>query len=197
MPYGRIVLSTESEELATPIVERWGIRFVRRDPWLCDNHCPFADVFRGVLQDCDRIGATDPDSEILWAQCIDPLFDQYRELIDHWDRHKRPSSGAPLEYDSARVIYPHRGYRLDQNKQPVGFGFGPWHLPSQRLPREYLVSFTASILTRQCIDSIGYYWGRDVLDFEARGRTIDIDTEEDFAIAADVYAAQMKRQGAA
>lgn len=180
----RIAISCDDPDVAGPVADRWQVRFVQRDKELCDNRCPFRDVFQGVLSDCARSGLAVHTGEILWAQCINPLFNEYRELFEHWEKHKRPSPDAPLQYDSCRVIHPHRGYRLDQNKMPVGWGYGTWHVPSQQLPLDYLVSFTASILTVDCIREHGYYWGRNVLDYESSFAMVDIDTEEDFRVAS-------------
>lgn len=166
----RIVLSSESRE-AEKAVERHGIEFDLRSKRLCHNDTPFLEVFNGVYDDCCYGG-----EDVLWAQVIDPLFDEYLQMLECWERREP-------QHDSCVVVYPRKGYLLNERHEPLGFGFGPWHVKSQSLPLHYEFSFTASILTEECVRKIGYHIGARPLWYEAKGRTVDIDTEEDFALA--------------
>lgn len=171
-----IYLSCEVDTVST-LAERLGIKFVKREQSLCSNDCPIPDYIRGIVNECCQTA-----DEVLWAQVCDPMFDDYCGFINTWEKRKE-------NYDSSVVIYPRKAYFLDQNHQPVGFGFGSWHIKSQSLPTHYQLPFTASILKKEAIESTGYFVGKKPLWYEASGMMVDIDTEEDFAIAGAMYAA--------
>ncbi len=195
-----IYLSCEEPAWGRAEAEFNDVEFVQRSEDLCSNDCPIVRYIPGVAQEVlwhrktvESSGSlfqsifVEEDHDILWAQVIDPLFDDYAGLIDTW--YSR-SEG----YDSAVVVYPRKKYLLDSERSPIGFGFGPWHLKSQRLPYHYELPFTASILSREAITSTGYYVGADPLWYEAEGYSIDIDTEEDFEMARAIYEAKMSQK---
>jgi hypothetical protein len=68
----------------------------------------------------------------------------------------------------------------------MGFGFGPWHRPSQELPTFYQFGLTCSILTRHVATNIGVV-GAKPLWHKATNHTIDIDTQSEFDLAARIY----------
>jgi CMP-N-acetylneuraminic acid synthetase len=175
-----IYLSSESYA-AEVLAARDGIQFLARAERLCRNETPLPHVVRGICRD---IHGSDP---ILWCECIDPLFNQHGEVLDAW--RERPNDSTA---DSLVVVHPERSYLLDGHHQPVGFGFGPWHIPSQQLPTHYRLNFTCSILTREAIATCGYMVGARPTWFNAATPFIDIDTEEDFRIAQIIYAERLK-----
>jgi CMP-N-acetylneuraminic acid synthetase len=188
-----IYLSCEDESVGRPVAEMHEVQFVRRSQSLCSNDCPIPDYIRGVVREVDglrddqkpfQLWAHDPPrtEDILWAQVTDPLFEDYSGLIEKWEKF-----GG--DYDSVVVVHPRKKYLLDQNHRPMGFGFGLWHLKSQRLPYHYELPFTASILSRKAIESTGYYVGASPLWYEVEGYSVDIDTEEDFKISQAIYSA--------
>lgn len=181
-----IYLSCE-DAAAVHVAESHRVRFSLRAGSLCSNDCPIPNYIRGITsqvweQACGDIGGEAASRcDILWAQVTDPLFSDYSGLIDKWEKF---SDG----YDSAVVVHPRRKYLLDANHQPLGFGFGPWHVKSQCLPVHYELPFTASILTRRSIERTGYFVGAEPLWYESDGPSIDIDTPEDFELARQIYA---------
>jgi CMP-N-acetylneuraminic acid synthetase len=179
----RIFLSCEDRNIGFPVAIKHGINFSPRSAELCPNDVPMPDYIRGVVRDVGKYFVDEHTSadDVLWAQVTDPLFDDYSALLDKWQRFGQ-------DYDSAVVVHPRRKYLLDANHQPLGFGFGPWHVKSQRLPFHYELPFTASILTRRSIERTGYFVGADPLWFESPGPSVDIDTEEDFELARQLYA---------
>lgn len=188
IPNDRIYLSCENED-AEEVSQRHGVEFATRSNDLCDNDVPLVDWIRGVAREVDRelyasVMENTQDLDILWAQCIDPLFDEFPQLIQKWEQFGR-------DYDSCPVVYPRRKYLLDQNKIPIGWGFGHWHIKSQLLPYHYEFNFTASILTRESIRNVGYHIGAKPLWYESDAQSIDIDTEEEFELARAIYAAKM------
>lgn len=166
----QIYLSCEDPSKKS-VADSLGINFALRDPYLCDNDTPFFDLFNGVCQD---IPGSD---EIAWCQVIDPLFDEYQACLQSWHEEK----GA---HDSLVVVYPHRKYLLDPNFFPIGFGFGFWHVKSQLLPQHYELTFSFSILKRECIKLTGCHIGARPFWYLAEGHHVDIDTPEDFELAS-------------
>lgn len=175
LPCERIYLSCEDESKAAVTV-RYGVQFLLRDPRLCDNETTFPDFLRGI---CDHVPGED---DVLWCEAIDPLFDEHALVIDNWDAME------VTLHDSLTVVYPVQQYLLDADHRPIGFGFGPWHVPSQHLPTFYRLNFTCAILTRESILRCGYPVGERPAWYAASNQFLDIDTIEDFEIAQAVYA---------
>jgi CMP-N-acetylneuraminic acid synthetase len=158
-----------------PLVRRYGANFLLRDPRLADNLTPFADVVRGV---CAQVPG---DDDIVWAHVCDPLFDDHAGCLRTWQ-------AVRAGHDSLVVVHPVRGYFLDRDFRPQGFGFGYWHVPSQQLPPMYRYGFTLSVLTRDSLARTGYTVGERPYWYVASEVTVDIDTERDFALAQLIYA---------
>lgn len=168
-----VYLSCEDPDKAR-LADQWGINFLPRDPWLAENATPFTDVVRGVCADVPG------DDDVMWAQVCDPLFDNHSQCADIWTKVR-------ADHDSLVVVHPVRGYLLDKDFAPLGFGFGPWHVPSQMLPPLYRFGFTLSILSRHSIERIGYPIGEQPYWFIGPEDTVDIDTEQDFRMARLLY----------
>ena len=170
----QIYLSCEDES-KSEVAQKHGIQFSLRQERLCRNETPFSEVFRGVATQIPG------DSDIMWAQVCDPFFDEYTRCIDEWRNAKASHSNR---YDSLVVCHKVSGYYMDENLLPIhGWGFGPWHVPSQRLPTFYKMPFACSILTRDSIEAVGYYVGARPLWLPCQWTSIDIDTEDDFLLA--------------
>ncbi|MEK8227354.1 hypothetical protein NKG05_16550 [Oerskovia sp. M15] len=108
-----------------------------------------------------------------------PLFDDHRAVKEAWASRDEST-------DSVVVVYPMKDYLLDENFNPLGFGFGPWHRPSQELPTFYQFGLTCSIMTREVATGIGVVGARPQW-FIAKNGTIDIDTQDEFDLASKLY----------
>lgn len=168
-----IFLSCEDEHYRH-VSEKWGIEFIHRDEAYTKLATNTVDVVKNVCKDIPG------NDDILYCSGMDPLFDNYDELFNVWSRERR-------NHDSLNVVYPIKNYFLDQNKNPIGFGFGYWHKYSQYIPPIYQISWANEILTRECIDTCGYMVGTNPCWFEAFNPTIDIDTEQDWELARVLY----------
>jgi len=173
LPADDIYMSCE-DPMRESLADKWNINFLLRDKRLTENETPMTDVVTGV---CDMVPG---DSDLMWCQVIDPLFDAYEECLQQWQ-------GLNGKHDSLVVVYPHRSYFLDVNHRPEGFGFGAWHISSQCLPQRYQLTFTLSILSRRAVNRTRYYIGENPYWYEASNIPIDIDTPEDFELAQVVY----------
>jgi N-acylneuraminate cytidylyltransferase len=173
---GEIYVSCEEVDRLVEVGRRWGTSSLRRDPDLCDNSVPLTDWIRRI---CAQVPG---DDDIVWSQVCDPLFDEHAQAIGAWPDVRQEG------FDSLCVVHPFQGYLLDQECQPIGWGFGEWHTPSQNLPTLYTFPFTLSVLTRSAIERTGYHVGARPYWYVSRGESIDIDTPAEFEIARLRYA---------
>ncbi|GAA1739466.1 cytidylyltransferase domain-containing protein [Luedemannella helvata] len=155
-------------------VEARGVRFLDRPAHLAENATPYASVVSDVCRDVPG------DDDIMWCHATDPLFDAYADCLERWAEVRD-------KHDSLVVVYPRTKYMLDTDYRPMGFGFGPWHVPSQHLPTRYELGFTLSVLRRPTVLRLGPI-GAEPHWFHATNLTVDIDTEDDFRLAQAVYA---------
>lgn len=161
------------------LAKKYNCQFVLRDKKFCDNDTPLPDVIREVVSQVPY------DEEIAWCQVIDPMFDDYIGAFNAWQQNKN-------EHDSLCVVYPFKKYLLNSNHLPINFGFGSWHIKSQNLKTFYDMTFTLSILKRECIDKCGYYAGTTPYWYNANNSHVDIDTVEDFEISSMIYDSKQK-----
>lgn len=175
-----IFLSCEDETFRT-VAEKYGINFVHRDGKYTLISASNVEVTRNVCKDI-------PGSEdILWTTPVEPLFDEYAEIIDCWKNLEKS------KYDSLNVVYPQKRFLLDQNHNPIGFGFGHWHKYSQEIPPVYQMSWSAIILSRKCIEEVSYMVGAHPYWYDCYSEVVDIDTEEDLALAELIYSLKAGR----
>jgi N-acylneuraminate cytidylyltransferase len=169
-----IYLSCEQEQYKS-VAEKWGINFIHREERYTRITTSNVDVVRNVCKDVPG------GEDILWVTPVEPLFDEYAEVLECWrnlDKNK---------YDSLNVVYPQKRFMLDQNHNPIGFGFGHWHKYSQEIQPLYQLSWSTCVLSRKCIDEVSYMVGSHPYWYESYVGVVDIDTEEDWEFAAALY----------
>lgn len=173
MDRDNIFLSSEKEDICK-VAEQWGIHFILRDPRYTQLETNTVDVVRNVCKDVPG------DDDILYCSSMDPLFNDYEAMFKTWAEVRD-------QYDSLNVVYPLKNYFLNQNHEPIGFGFGYWHKYSQYIPPVYQISWANEILSRKCIDTCGYMVGEHPYWYDAYNPTVDIDTEQDWELAQILY----------
>lgn len=156
------------------IAEKWGINFIHREKKYTLLKTNTVEVVYGVCKDIPG------QDDILYCSGMDPLFNDYENMFRVWEEEK-------AGHDTLNVVYPIKNYFLDQNHNPIGFGFGSWHKYSQYIPPLYQISWANEILTRESINRTSYMVGTAPLWFDAYNPTIDIDTEQDWEIAQVLY----------
>lgn len=168
-----IYISCENDS-KRDVIEGMGASFLPRPEHLAENSYPYQSV---VAELCSAVPGTD---DVMYCHCTDPFFDEHARVIKQWQERDRTNT------DSVTVVYPMREYLLDPDFRPIGFGFGAWHVPSQQLPTHYLLGFTCSIATRDAITRHGAVSAQPSW-YIAANQTIDIDTLEEFELAATLY----------
>ncbi len=176
-----IFLSCENTDFEY-VAEKWGIKFIHRDVKYTLLETNTVDVVRGVCRDVPG------DDDILYCSCMDPFFDDYDNMFQIWDEVR-------ADHDSLNVVYPLKNYYLDQNHNPIGFGFGHWHKYSQYIPPMYQISWANEILKRKSIDRVGYMVGENPYWYDAYNFSIDIDSEKDWEMAQVLYKYVREKKG--
>lgn len=161
---------------------RYGCNFLLRDKKLCDNDTPLPEVIRGIVKQIPE-----EYEEIAWCQVTDPMFNEHEKAFLEWEKNKE-------KYDSLCVVYPFKKYILNSDHIPINFGFGNWHVKSQNLKNFYDMTFTFSILKKECIEKCGYHIGVKPYWYNASNVHVDIDTKEDFEIASIIYDRKIKNE---
>jgi len=169
-----IFLSCEDEAYRY-VAEKWGINFIHREEKYTLITTSNVDVVRNICKDIPY------NEEILWTTPVEPLFDEYAEVVDCWNGLDKS------KYDSLNVVYPQKRFFLDQNHNPIGFGFGHWHKYSQEIPPLYQLSWSTAILSRKCIEEVSYMVGAHPYWYDCYSDVVDIDTDEDWLLAQIMY----------
>ncbi len=168
-----VYLSAEEDSTAI-VADKHGATFLPRATHLTENSYPFQSVVNEV---CKQLPG---DDDVMWCHATDPFFDEHQDVVDAW------RTRADATADSIVVVYPMREYLLDEKFNPIGFGFGAWHRPSQELPTFYQFGLTCSIMTRSVATTLGVVGARPMWH-QATNLTIDIDTQAQFDFAARLY----------
>lgn len=111
----------------------------------------------------------------------DPLFAQHEDLLLKWSRLRDGRA------DSIGVAYPAPHFLLNQDQQPVNWGYGSRMASSQAMQPWYWTSFVMQICEWRVARETRHYKGRNHHWFIAHGPAIDIDTEDDFRLAQLLY----------
>ncbi len=170
---GELYISSEDESTRL-LADKHGAVFLPRARHLTENSYPFQSVVNEV---CKQLP---DDDDVMWCHATDPFFDEHDAVLQAWRSHD------PSASDSIVVVYPMSEYLLDEKFNPMGFGFGAWHRPSQELPTFYQLGFTCSIMTRRVATTLGLVGARPMW-YRASNLTIDIDTQAQFDFAARLY----------
>lgn len=167
-----VYISSEDESTRV-LAERCGATFLPRPAHLTENSYPYQSVVNEVCRQLPD------DDDVMWCHATDPFFDEHEAVVRSWEARDTAT-------DSIVVVYPMTEYLLDEKFNPIGFGFGSWHRPSQELPTYYQLGFTCSIMTRHVATTLGLVGARPAW-FKATNLTIDIDTQDEFDLAARLY----------
>jgi len=168
-----VFVSSENLE-AKPIVEKYGFNFLHRDIALTPNSAPWSDVIKNIVT------AIDDTSDIFWVQVVQPLFDEFEQVLRKWNE-------VYDKHDSLAVVQRLHHHLLDANGHPVNFNFGYWHKVSQDLPPVYQVTWAAFCMKREMLNQCWYNIGKNPFLYETDAPLIDIDYPVDFEIAQYIY----------
>lgn len=155
--------------------DKYHCNFCLRDSYFTRNDIPETDIVSGII---DSIG--DKNSDILWCQVTQPLFNEYDKIINLY-------KNIYSDYDSLCVVQRFRHHLIDEHFNGVNFNFGYWHKVSQDLPKFYVLTWAAFIIKRDILEKCHYEIGRKPYLYNTESYLVDIDTEQDFKIAQIIY----------
>lgn len=181
----QIHISSNSPE-AEAKAKELGVNFVPRNEGLCNNIVSWSDVVVGILQDMPF----SDDAHVLWCHVTSPLFSNFKGMMDVLDHQP--------EYDSVATVTPYKHFFLSPDHMPVNFRPGPWHRYTQNIRPLYLLNFAAFLGQKKTMLKNRYVFGDNPYYFDVshlEGQ--DIDTIEEFEIAAKLYKHQLSAIDAA
>lgn len=168
-----IYVSSEDPHVGE-LCDKYGANFLQRDISLTPNEAPWTDVVRDV------VGNLPPNSDVMWVQVTQPLFNDFGGVIRKWN-------DVYDDVDSLAVVRRISHHVLDERAHPVNFEFGYWHKISQDLPTLYEVTWACFCMKRDMVDATGYQIGRRPFMYETDAHLVDIDAEQDFEVAGILY----------
>ncbi|MFR0874114.1 MAG: hypothetical protein ACLSHC_05360 [Bilophila wadsworthia] len=163
-------------------MEKYGAHFLKRPVELTGNAIKQPDLIGTILSQLPH-----DDEDIMWVQVTQPLFDAFGTMLDRWETVKKT-------HDSMVAVRTVRHHIVSQAGIPINFNFGHWHKVSQELPPLYEILWSAFILKRRTIETVKYHIGMNpyFMPFD-KVTLVDIDTEEDFRLASEIYQLKTKR----
>lgn len=126
---------------------------------------------------------------ICFMFCTNPVyfhFNQVKEVLIQAESNVKKGAGSSM------VVYPLKHYILDEQMQGVNHGQGHWHRYSQHLPQWYINPWLLIVTLPENVKKFGYWYTPDVIPINANGPCIDIDTEDDFRLAHEIYSLGLK-----
>lgn len=169
-----VYVSSENPEVKK-LVDRYGFNFHLRDVSLTTKNAKENQIVRAVTAAIE-----DKDCDVMWVQVTQPLFNEFQEIINVWDK-------LDDNYDSLAVVKKINHHILDEKGNPINFNFGYWHKVSQDLPKLYEVTWSAFIMKRELLDEAAYQIGRNPYLYETSTPLVDINNLVEFEVAQILY----------
>lgn len=169
------ILVSSENPLVKELTDKYGFNFHLRDIELTKATAKENQIVKTLTD-----AVEDKECDIMWAQVTQPLFNEFKEIIEKWNN-------LDSKYDSLAVVKKQRHHLLDEKGNPVNFNFGYWHKISQDLPALYEVTWSAFIISREMLNQAYYQIGRNPYLYETQAPLIDIDNMSDFEVASILY----------
>lgn len=170
-----IFVSSE-DEIVKDLCNKYNINFLKRDLSLTGNNIFQADLINHFLLNVKS------NDDVMWVQVTQPLFDKFDEMLKEWetlDKHK---------YNSLVAVKTFKNHLISESGLPINFNFGYWHVVTQNLPKLYELLWACFIQTRESIERVKYQIGsKPKYKCFDDITLVDIDTENDFRLAAIIY----------
>ena len=173
-----IYVSSDSPD-AESLALKHQIKFLKRDPSLCNNVTPWSDVIYEVILSL-------PESEethVAWCHTTSPLFNDFENCVQRYIEliEEGVKNGLVAVSECKEFI-------LDEAATPVNYSWGPWHKYSQFLKKHFFVSGAIFMASRDEMLRNRYVISTDPYLYQASAlESIDIDTEFDYEFAKYYY----------
>lgn len=168
----KIVVSSDSDKMLT-MAKSEGVSTHKRAKEYCDEKTKsFGEVVEHIAKNVEG-------EHILWATCTSPLvfpklyseaIYKYFEVIEN-------------EYDSLVSVEILKDYIWDENG-PLNYELGKGHVPSQELPKLYIITDGILLAPRRDMIKWSYFHGSNPFKFVIDKRAgVDIDDGLDLEVA--------------
>lgn len=176
---GRIVVSCDQDvDDCREQVESAGAEFAVRKP---HDDSSMVNVYHAIYESING-----DDNEDVWDIVpTNPLFGAklLRDMRDLWEAQR---NGC----DSMMNVWVLQDYFMTHDGQPLNFQWGHWSTPSSELNPLLHVDYAAIVSNLGESKRRGWPVGGDCSLFRVNGPTVDIDTEEEFALSQRIYCSQ-------
>ena len=169
----KVFVSSENPA-AREKVEKYNFNFLLRDEKYTGNKVKITEVVGHILSQMP-----DDDEDVGWVQVTAPLFSDFENCLTTWEKQK--------EHHDSLVVVKEIKFAISENNIPINFNFGCWHRASQYIPRCYEVLWAFCILKRDLFNECKYAFGYDPYKYVSNFVDVDIDTEQEFALAQKIY----------
>lgn len=171
-----VYVSSDSEE-AKVLAESAGAKFARREHRLCIDETPWNEVLIGVLRQLP----VDDETYIAWCPPTTPLFNRFDDAIKMLDFNSA--------IDSVMTVTRLQHYFLNSDRLPLNFQYGVWASYSQKLQPIYQMNCALWLAKKGAMIQNRFQIGDCPGHLEtSMVEGVDIDTPEEFEIAAMLYA---------
>ncbi len=169
------VLVSSENPVVKNLTDKYGFKFHLRDISLTQASARENQIVKTITDAIE-----DKECDIMWAQVTQPLFTEFKEIVDVWQ-------GLSSEYDSLAVVKKISHHILDDKGNPVNFNFGYWHKISQDLPKLYEVTWSAFIMRREMLNEAYYQIGRNPYLYQSTQPLVDINNQVEFEVAQILF----------
>jgi CMP-N-acetylneuraminic acid synthetase len=168
--FDRIYVSSDSER-AREIALEYGVEFLPRSSEFCSSEIRWSEVIQYV------VGTIPGDPVVAWVHTTSPLQREYAKPVNCFLSQRE-------RYDSLVTVHRTQEFILRENGRPVNYCYGHWHDYSQDLEALFTVTGALFIAKKSDIVRWSYLIGvRPYLYEVSRFEALDVDEEEDFALA--------------
>lgn len=175
-----IVVNTDSD-LAIDIARRYGVGYLRREPYFASSACTNSEHWRNLAE------TTDADY-VMHTLCTSPLIalDTYHQVLRAFEAEVL--SG---KHDSINTVHKVKEF-LWMDGQPINYAIGQ-SPNSQNLPDVVALTFGISIISRQTMIERANVVGNRPLFYPLdEVEAVDIDTDLDFEFAEFLWNKQRR-----
>jgi CMP-N-acetylneuraminic acid synthetase len=176
-----VYISSNSSQ-ARDIAERLGCNFLLRDERLCQDETPWGQVLEGILNSVP----VDGETYVAWCPVTSPLFGRYKDVISQLE--------SDSVHDSLVTVTPVNHYFLNADHIPINHQWGAWHSYSQGMRPLYQMNLACIVAQKNTMIRNQYLIGnRPSFLNTSAVEGIDIDTLDEFEIAALLYAREQQK----
>jgi len=166
-----------------PLAE--GVKFLLREKKLCLDDTPWAEVLEGILSSIP----VDEETLVAWTPVTSPLFNRYDETVNAFHKNKK--------CDSVVTVTPMKHYFLNADFIPINHQWGAWHSYSQGMKPLFQMNLACIMASKKIMIQNQYQIGNRPAFLETSFiEGVDIDTMEEFELAALIYTQQQEKANA-